>query len=204
MTGSVCLWTLLKSGNKGLACSFFQQWVTCCLSTVVMSQALGLQSPVWPAVCTVAGLKLWAVLRFMEKSQPVVWSVNGDSVVYLLLYCLRICIRLWVGSAHGEMKTASVHWTQRAGSRASEEAARPDQCQCSLWLRWLSWGPDWPWACWAAEGGLQLSMLWSARMTDIHRHTSFCGATGQPQTSTDIPVIPASVVLRVSLRLQAC
>lgn len=47
-----------------------------------------------------AGLKLLAIPSFMEKSQPVEWSVNGDRAVYLLLYRLRLYIRLWVRSAH--------------------------------------------------------------------------------------------------------
>lgn len=89
--------------TRALLAPFFSSGlVTCCFSTVITSQASGLQSPVWFAVCTVAGLTLLAILSFMEKSQPVEWSVNGDCAVYLLLYRLRPYICLWVRSAHGK------------------------------------------------------------------------------------------------------
>lgn len=140
MTGSVCLWALLKSGNKGFACSFFQQWVTCCFSTVIMSQTSGLQSPVWFAVCTVAGLKLLAALRFMEKSM--------ETAVYLFLCRVSIYIGLWVGGAW-EMKTASMDWTTESKEQGVGPLKKlPDQTSArQVCLRWLSWSPGWPWAC---------------------------------------------------------
>lgn len=132
---------------KQVPCLFLcQQWATCRFCTVITSQASGLQILCdWPSV-QVAGLKLLAVLSFMEKPQPVLRSVNGR-LQCLLLYCLRIYRRLWVGECWGE-EDSKCGFFRRAEnrSRTSEEAShhtRPSAGSVSV-LRLLSWSPGWP------------------------------------------------------------
>lgn len=74
-------------------------------------------------------------------------EIHGDCI-YLFLCRVSIYIGLWVGGAW-EMKTASMDWTTESKEQGVGPLKKlPDQTSArQVCLRWLSWSPGWPWAC---------------------------------------------------------